>query len=137
MNNVQILFGAEGIKRVYEESLTESVLDIVCLANNYKDVLGDYFETKYAPRLYGKVATREILSDNEANRADAKTKDQAKNAVRFIKNGLASESDMLLTSDKAVLISYGKDAPMAVVITDRELVNSLRSQFEVLWQSIK
>jgi len=135
-NTVQVLLGSDSIKRVYMESLQEASLDIVCLAQNYQAVLGDFFDSAYAPKLYGKIPTREILADTSANRADSISKDGSKNPVKFLPAALACESDMLLSAHKAVLISFGVSAPLAVVITDSELVNSLRNQFNNLWQQL-
>lgn len=136
-SNVQILMGANGIKRVYAESLTEKSLDIICLANNYEQIIGEYFEKEYAPVLYGgSVNTREILPDSNENRKDARKKDGRINQVRFLKAS-ASESDLLISENKVVLVSYDQNDPYAVVITDKELVTSFRAQFETLWESLK
>lgn len=115
-NTVQIHYGAEGIKNVYRDSLNEESLDIVCLSKNYKDVLGDFFDKEYAPKLYAKVKTREITE---------------------LPNSQANESDMLISQNKVVLISFGKSAPMAVVITDTELVRGFQNQFNALWAKLK
>ena len=130
-NSVSVLFGANSIKKVYEDSLKDESLDIICLASNYKAVIGDFFDRIYGPKLYGKIKTREIISDNLENREDAKAKDQHINAVKFLAG--TSETDMLLSADKAVLISYNRESPLAVVISDPELVKSLKLEFEVLW----
>ncbi|HSX31612.1 MAG TPA: hypothetical protein VLE99_06885 [Candidatus Saccharimonadales bacterium] len=132
--SVQILEGPEGIKQAYQESLRQPTLDIVCLAENYQTVIGNFFETTVVSQLYGAVKTREILPDNPANRTEAKGKDPAINAVRFIKAS-ASESDMLLWADRVVLVSFGTK-PMAVCITDLEIVSSLQQQFEALWERL-
>ncbi len=134
MGNAQILLGANSIKKVYEESLNDSPLDIVCLAQNYTGVIGDYFEKEYAPKLYGKVTTREIVPDTKENRQEAENKDKSKNAVKFLKGN--SETDLILSKSQAVLISYNQESPMAVVITDPELVKSFHLQFEALWKSL-
>lgn len=127
--------GSFGIKHAYEESLRAKKLDIVCLANDYMTVIGDYFDKEYAPKLYERVATREILPDTAENRQDAKKKDQHRNQVRFL-NADPSESDYLLYDDKAVLISYDQNQPCAVVIEDQNIAANLRIQFEGLWKSL-
>ncbi len=136
MDNVQILVGANGIKKAYMESLKSGSLDIVCLADDYKGIIGDFFDQEYSPKLYGVVKTREILPDNRENREYAKTKDATVNAVKFLKLTEASQSDMMMSADRAILVSYGKAAPFAVIITDPELVKSFRAQFEALWAGL-
>lgn len=136
--DVQILFGAEEIKQIYEKTLTAKKLDIVCLASKYGEVIGDYFDKRYAPQLSdSKIITREILPDNPENRGDAKTKDGTKNQVRFIKMIKPSESDLLFFDSKAVLVSYNQKAPFALVISDQALVTNLENQFEGLWGKLK
>ena len=132
---VRILPGAAGIREAYAESLTAEKLDIVCLSENYVSVIGDYFDKVYAPQLYGKVNTREILPDTPGNRSDARKKDPAVNQVRFIKPE-KSESDYLLFGDTAILVSYNPDQPFALVINDPNLVANLRSQFAALWNGL-
>lgn len=137
MNKIQILMGAEGIKEVYEMSLKSKELDIVCLSAKYSDIVGDYFDKDYSPRLYqSNIKTREILPDTAKNREYAKQKDGKKNQVRFIK-GERSESDMMLFEGKIILVSYNPTSPFAVVIGDRELVSSFKIQFDTIWKSLK
>jgi len=133
----QVLFGAEAIKSIYNDSLQAKTLDIVCLSENYAKVIGSFFDKEYAPKLYNsKIVTREILPDNEANRTHAQKKDGTKNAVRYLKINSPSESDYMLSKDIAILISYNPDSPFAVIVTDKDIVSNLKNQFEALWQSL-
>lgn len=135
--NAQMLFGAEGIKQVYEMSLNSGQVDIVCLSSNYASVIGDYFDKTYGPKLFrSKIKTREILPDSEGNRKDAKEKDQRKNRVKFIKIVKKSESDLMIFSNKAVMVSYNQKTPFALVLEDREMVANLQNQFENLWERL-
>lgn len=135
--NVQILYGADGIKQAYEMSLRSDKVDIVCLSSNYESVIGDYFEADYAPRLFGsKTKTREILPDNSGNREDAQKKDASKNRVKFLQIHKASESDLMLFDGKAILVSYNQKVPLAVLIEDPDLVTNLSNQFENLWTKL-
>lgn len=135
--NAQVLFGAGGIKEVYETSLKASKLDIVCLSSNYASIIGDYFDKQYAPKLFGsKTIIREILPDVEGNRADAKKKNGVKNQVKFLQVGKASESDLMLFDGKAVMVSYNQKSPFVLIIEDSDLVANLANQFENLWSRL-
>src|SRR3989344_1048660 len=93
-NKIQVLPGAEGIKEAYRMSLQSKKLDIVCLTENYAEIIGDFFEKEYAPKLYdGSRNTREILPNSPDNRAYAKKKGKM-NQTRFIQG--EAESDMLI-----------------------------------------
>ena len=133
----QIFFGAEAIKTVYNQTLNTRALDVVCLSQNYAQIIGSFFDKEYAPKLFSsRIVTREILPDIKENRDYAKNKNQAKNAVRFIRVITPSESDYMLYGDSAALISYNPDSPFAVLITDRDIVANLRNQFEALWRNL-
>ncbi len=138
MGNTQIIDGREAIKEVYLDVLSYGQVDVVCQSSEYSKVIGDWFDNVFAQKLFSsEVKTREILPDNKANRDSAKLKDQKKNQVRFIATGAASESDMLLLNDKVVLISFDQEKPMAVVVTDQEIVNGINNMFEALWKSLQ
>lgn len=134
MNGITILLGVEGIKQAYNESLQQKQLDIICLSDNFQKVIGDYFDKEFAPNVYGKIKTREILPDTSGNRKSAASKDQRLNVAKFIRN-IPSESDMLFWENRIILISFGV-SPMVLIISESELVKSLKSQFEVLWKSL-
>lgn len=133
-NKVQIFNGTEGIKKAYLEALSQESLDIICLADNYEQVLGSWFDEEYSTKLY-KLPTREILPDNAENRAFAKAKDASKNAVKFL-FGTASQSDVVIGKSMVILASYDVMEPLAIVISDSELVKGLSSQFEELWKGL-
>lgn len=136
--NVQILWGAEGIKRAYEMTLKADRLDIVCLSSDYQKVIGVYFDKQYAPKLFNSsVKTREILPDRSENREDSAKKDPRKNQVKFLQLLGKSESDYMLFADKAVLVSYNSQIPFAVIVEDKDIAANLKAQFEALWSGLK
>lgn len=133
LSNIDILVGADGIKAAYERTLESKKLDIVCLSTNYEQVIGSFFERDYSPWLYEKGrVTREILPDTTGNRADARQKTSG-HEVKFLKTQKPSESDMIVSDDSVTLISFDPASPCAIVIRDREIVESLKMQFEALW----
>ncbi|MCL4375072.1 hypothetical protein M1523_04415 [Patescibacteria group bacterium] len=136
--DVQILFGVDEIKKVYEKSLEAKALNVICLAQQYGRIIGDYFDKSYAPRLFGsQTITREILTNSQANRDDAGQKDGKKNQVRFIRTAKKSESDLMIFDHQAIMVSYNQKAPFALIISDQELVTNLENQFEALWGSLQ
>jgi len=133
--DIQILFGSGDIKAVYKKALAEKSVDFICLASNYDDVLGSWFDDTYSPKLYGEVNTREILPDTAENRAYAEKKDALKNKVVFTKR-TRSETDVICGADWVALISYSPGNPLAVVIEEKELVKALKTQFEEEWETL-
>lgn len=135
MNNVTILFGSEGIKNAYKMCLQQLSLDIVCLSDEYAKVIGSFFDTEVAPKLYGKIQTREILPDSSGNRKAALTKNSSMNSVRYLPLLTSSESDYLLSENQAVFITFGA-TPFALLLSEQELVRNLKIQFEALWNKL-
>ena len=135
MQQVQLFFGKDGIIHAYDLCAKQKSLDILCLSENYQKVVGNYFDDVFAPQLYGKIKTREILPDTAVNRRSADTKDAARNMVRFITRVTPSESDQIIWQDRIIYISFGEN-PMAISICEPEIVNSVKTQFETLWQQL-
>lgn len=133
----QILSGSEGIKTAYTQALGEPQLNIVCLSTNYQQIIGDFFDQEFSPKIYGQKLTREILPDSPTNRAFAKTKDAKINQVRFVELAGQSESDLIIGENLAVLISFSTSQPHAIVINDKNLINNLQLQFDMAWQKAK
>lgn len=135
-NAIRVLERPEGIEEAYEQTLQSKHLDIQCLSLRYKDVIDEYFDIDYAPRLFkSSITTREILSDTKENREYGEKKDGKKNQVAFLA-GVESESDFIITDDSIVLISYTKN-PYAVIISDSEIRKTIASQFNRVWESIQ
>jgi hypothetical protein len=134
---IKILAGVDGIKSAYADILSENnPIDTICLSQAYDQVIGDYFTKDVAPKLYNGVrTTREILPDNSENREYAKGKPVI-NQVRFLEPHRPSETDMILSGEIAILVSFNPENPLAVVITEPELVNGYRNYFEALWERI-
>ena len=137
MQKINILNSTDGVKSAYRLTLEADKLDIVCLTANYEKITGDFFEKEYALKLYGRVATREILPDTLENRQYAKSKDAAKNQVRFLALQQTVDSDCMLAGDKIILVSYRENNPYALVVEDRDLAANLQLQFNRLWESLK
>jgi len=135
LNSVQILAGASGIKKAYEQSLKTKKLDIICTSENYSQVIDSYFDDEYSPKLLGStIKTREILPDSPDNRDYTSKKDQNKNQVAFISVVQGIETDLLVVDDFVVQISYNQNQPLAIVISDPELVKSAKLQFNLMWE---
>jgi hypothetical protein len=132
---IQTLMGAEGIKEAYRMTLSAQNADIVCVSEKYEQVIGDYFTSEYAPKLYKTCQTREILPDVPENREYAASKDASRNAVRFMNAEKAGETDKIIIEDMVIYISFNLKAPYALVITDADLAKTERALFEEVWKN--
>lgn len=135
-NQIRVLSGAQGIKQAYGLVLSSKKADIICLSQQYEQVLGDFFDREFAPKVYGRVKTREILPDSADNRDYAKNKDAAINQVRFT-SMKPTETDVIVTEKAVILISFNPDSAKAVVIEEPELTVFFKEVFEALYFSAK
>ncbi len=131
-HHIRVLSGKAGILEAYEQVLQAKKIDIVCLSQAYEAILGDYFERVFAPKLYGKVTTRELLLDTADNRAYAKGKDARINQVRFT-SMRATNTDFMVTESLVVIISFAPESAQAVIIQEPELVSFFGAVFENLY----
>lgn len=124
-----MLSGVAAIKKVYERSLTQASADFVCLSDNYQKVLGAYYDEEYAPKLKSSgVKTREVVAGEEENVTGGA------HQVKYVDQ--ASEADCIYTSEFVALISFDTAHPSVVLIEDKDLVKTLRLQFEGYWKSL-
>lgn len=134
---VNVLVGVSAIKSVYEQTLQAKAVDFVCLSVGYDRVLGGWFDGEYSASLKASgVKTREILPDSPANRADATGKNPAVNAVRFLSVKNSSESDLVIFDNQAALVSFAPENPFALVVSEPEMVASLKNLFTGLWEKL-
>lgn len=134
----QILPGAAGIKAVYELALGQKQLDVICLSDQYGQVIGDYFDNVVAPKLYGSdIVLRELLPATPENEQSELVESET-NQRRFLQLGdaatSAGQSDLLIGDNMVVVISFNQETPAAIVMNDVELVKSFRVYFEKLWE---
>lgn len=131
-NAVTLLPGAGSIRSVYERVLKSTKADFVCLSTGYEQVIGEWYDREFEPKLFGSnVATREIVADTAGNRAYGTKKDGKKNQARYLTE--AAESDLVLGDDFAAIISFNHQNPYAVVIEDEAIVRSAKVWFETMW----
>lgn len=135
MNNaISVLPGALAIQSVYEKLLKGVRADFVCLSTLYEAVIGDWYDKKYAPKLFASnVKTREVVADSKDNRTYGVGKDGIKNQVRYLSD--SAESDLILGDDFAAIVSFNPSNPYAVVIEDQVIVASARVWFNAIWAS--
>ena len=131
-NAVTILPDADNIKSVYARTLKEERVDFICLSTGYSQVIGEWYDNVYEPKLFGSsVKTREIVADTAGNRSYGAKKDGVKNQTRYLQD--AAESDLIVGDDFAAIVSFDPDSPYVVVIEDMAIVRSAQAWFDTMW----
>jgi hypothetical protein len=133
---VTVLARADGIKTAYRKLLEYKSLDIICLSQQYDAVLGGFFTGEYAPILYGPgIKTREILPNTPENQS-AIQKYDTQHQVKVMTLEKGSESDLVITSECAALISFDRKNSFAILIQDQNLISNFQAQFNLLWEKL-
>lgn len=128
-NIIQTLFGSEGIKTVYQQTLQAKSIDIVCLSDNYDQILEGYFETDFLPKLHqSDIQVREILANKSSNKTSTTTK--------LMPSNRNSQSDYIITDKHLILISFNPKNPFAIIISDPDIHANVKNQFDHLWKSL-
>ncbi len=132
---VQLFQGVEGIKEVYNQIYESSEVWFFATLGDLQKQIPEV--TKNVSRLAKekKLKVKEILSGTEA---DIQYASQVPTGeyyqVRFIPKPLAFFTDNGIYGDKVAFFSF-KPYLFAVVIESKDIVNSLKSLYELAWRS--
>ena len=128
-NTIQVLSGVENIKSTYNRLLSGSKADFICLSTGYEQVLGNWYDLEFAPKL-ASLRTREVIADTAENRGSGVSK-KTNNETRYLAD--SAESDLVLGEDFAAIVSFNKDNPSVVLIEDKSIVESAQVWFNTIW----
>lgn len=132
MDNTRILKGKEGIRQAYELALTSKKVNSVCLSLKYEVVVGDIFNEYDKKRTSLGIPLRDIICDVDENRGMISNDNLE---VKYLKLDKYPETDLLVSDERVVLISFDKDNPSALVIEDKNTISAFQVYFEKLWDS--
>lgn len=82
------------------------------------------------------MAVREILQSDEKSIEFAKNTVSETHKVKLVSEQFKLPTDNMIFGNKVAIITY-KDEPMAVVIESSDVVETYKSMFEMVWNSIK
>ncbi|MBT4119931.1 MAG: hypothetical protein HOG89_00675 [Candidatus Peribacter sp.] len=128
---VTMLHGIEGMKQVYRDVLQQEFVGVFNTEAMYK-AFGENIVTK----LYGKnvkLKGRDLLVDNAGGRSFMKEVQQHPGyEIRLLPQSTILETDTMVFGDTIALFSYD-DEQSIVRIENRNLANTFRSWFEMMW----
>lgn len=131
-----IYVGKGGLKSIFEDQLKqkEEIL-IFGGGGNFKRVLGYYYDLWHKKRVKEKIKLK--LLWNEKLRS--KKKEILKIPlleVKFLSKEFDNPAPAIIYKDK-VAITVWSETPIAILIRSKEVVNSYRSYFKLLWSIAK
>lgn len=132
---VQLFQGKEGILEVYEKIYAHGEVWFFATLGDLDKVLPHVTKEVARRAKEHKLVVREILSGSEADVAYAKDAGQSTNyTYRFAPKGLSFFTDNAIFGNSVAFFSFNVQL-FAVVITSKEIAGSLRSLYEMAWNS--
>lgn len=128
--HVEIYKGKEGIKTIYNEILRETK-EILVLGATGKiaQVMPYYFPGFEKKRIKSKIKLKLLFN---ASLKDKKITKREVAQVRFLPKSYSSPIPTLVYKDKVVILIW--KAPSAIVIEDKEIAQTYRKYFNLLWK---
>ena len=132
---IDFFSGVEGIKTIYENTLTakEKIIYNITNVRNLADVLDktfleDYFQKRTKKRIKIKIlipnanVDHDYLKDNDKYLREVKAFDGKKFNIR---------NEIIIFDDKVALLSFS--GKIGVVIQDKEIADSIQAIWEMMW----
>lgn len=121
--------GKEGLKTVFEDQLNHNEVLILGASAKAYEVLQFYFHWYDKKRKEKKIKTRIIAQDK-------KIKGIPLSEIRYLPEKYASPVAVNIYGEKTAIILWAKE-PVAIVIKQKEISESYRNYFELLWKMAK
>jgi sugar-specific transcriptional regulator TrmB len=121
--------GKEGLKTVFEDQLNYKEIMLLGASPMAYEVLKYYFKWYDQTRKQKKIKTRIIAQDR-------KIKHIALSEIRYLPEKYSSPVSVNIYGDKVAIILWAS-LPFAVVIKNKEISQSYKNYFEILWKIAK
>lgn len=128
--------GFEAIKEVYADFVNEGKPIIAWSEfNESKEATGNLFEEQAERRSKQNIPVRWITTDSPESREFSKTDTRVLRETKFVKSELF-KTKIVVYGNKVALLSYRGNPPMAVVVEDRDIADTVRGAWEELWKRL-
>lgn len=138
-NRPQISFyeGIEGLKRVYEDTLTSSEPIVAYAA--YEDMhatLGSYFPDYYLRRAARGISIRGIVPNTEASLERVVHNAEERRDIALIPKEMFDITPDIEIYDNKIMIASWRDR-LGIIIESAEIAHALKKVFELAWAEAK
>lgn len=142
LNNIQrfsksesavIFQGKKGLKTVFEDILKCKELRTFASKGKFGEVLGNYFDQFQKKKRKLKIKDRILIDENLRNSEYVK---KIYGNVRFLPEEYEYPIAIMVYADKIAFFVF-TEYPTAFVIKSKEVSNSFKSYFELLWKIAK
>ncbi len=132
---VQLFQGKEGVRQVYDKILKAKDIAFFCTLKDVDKIFSDVPKQFKQLATENKIKMRELVTQSPEDKAHAKWIGKTNNyEVRFIPANMDFLTDNALFDDSVAFFSYNPYL-FAVVIKSAGIVTSLKTLYELAWQS--
>ncbi len=118
--------GKEGLKTVFEEQLNSKEILILGASPLAYETLQFYFKWYDKTRKEKKIKTRIIATDKKIKRIPFAE-------IRYLPEKYSNPVSVNIYGDKTAIILWASE-PLAIVIKNKEIANSYRNYFKLMWK---
>src|SRR3989344_9156104 len=121
--------GVEGLKTVFQDQLDSKEVLILGASESAFEVLPFYFKWYDKDRVKKKIKVKIIASDKLNKKIPL-------SEIRYLPQKYANPLAINIYGDKVAII-FWKKSPIAIVIKEKEIADSYRQYFELMWKVAK
>lgn len=118
--------GIEGLKTVFQDQLDSKEILILGASQSAFEVLPFYFEWYDKDRVEKKIKARIIASEKLSKKIPL-------SEIRYLPQKYANPLAINIYGNKVAIILWKKE-PLAIVIKEKEIADSYRQYFELMWK---
>ncbi|PIZ65981.1 hypothetical protein CO051_06550 [Candidatus Roizmanbacteria bacterium CG_4_9_14_0_2_um_filter_39_13] len=126
--------GIEEVKKIYEDSLSAEKIYFQHMSEKGKELMGEYGETYWALLMQKMIHTKQIIAENDKNRAYIQNESTQRNQMICIPEKYSTNIDYIIYGDNVAFITYKDRVPVGVVISDPEIVHFEKIRFMMVWE---
>lgn len=128
--------GVEGVKRVYADTLTaKTELLNYADSKSIRQFWPNYDEEYVKERVKRKVYLRGIAPEDEHGKKVVAHNKENHREIRLVPSSIYSfANEINIYDDRVSIISFGKDAPLGMIIESPEIADTQRAIFSMAWE---
>jgi len=127
-----IFVGKKGLRMIFEEILKKrKPISLIASQLQFEDRFGPYFELWHKNRISLGITQRSIFSD----KFKKKLKKRELLTYKFVDYKVVNPSTTIICDDICIFIQWSKD-PIAIKITNKEIVKSHLNYFNIIWNDL-
>jgi len=128
-NETNFFKGKAGLKTVFEDQLNYSEILILGASPDAYDILQFYFKWYDQKRKKKRIRSKIISTSKKITKVPMAE-------IRYLPEKYSNPLAINIYGDKVAIILWKKD-PMAIVISEKEVAESYRKYFELMWNVAK